>query len=275
MTPARDGIEYLLWRHALADGEVTTLYAVRYPRRSTRARIVYFPRATRLDVWCRENGVEEAVVAGFFLRDPYRPLGELWIDGRPVPHEPVVSPYAARRGSVVIENTDVRLAERGAAAARPNGDLVQAGPLLVADGTIVFDADADREGFSGGAGQFDSDITDGRYPRAALGVSSESLVAVACDGRRSNVDGGLSMLELAEAMVELGAESAINLDGGGSTTLVHRGHLLNRPYSTQDQPAPASREVVSALVFEARATRSNRPRRKGAGSFQSFSTLAV
>jgi len=81
----------------------------------------------------------------------------------------------------------------------------------------------DREGFSAGAGQFDSDITDGRYPRAALGVSSESLIALACDGRRSRVDGGLTMLELAESMVELGAESAINLDGGGSTTLMHRG----------------------------------------------------
>ena len=57
------------------------------------------------------------------------------------------------------------------------------------------------------------------------------------------------MLELAEVLVELGAETAINLDGGGSTTLVHRGHLLNRPYSTQDQPAPASRRVVSALTF--------------------------
>ena len=75
-----------------------------------------------------------------------------------------------------------------------------------------------------------------RYP--ALGVSSESLLTVGCDGRQSNVDGGLSLLEPAEAMVDLGAESAINLDGGGSTTLVHRGHLLNRPYSTQDQPAP-------------------------------------
>jgi exopolysaccharide biosynthesis protein len=127
---------------------------------------------------------------------------------------------------------------------------VQAGPLLVADGAIVFDALADREGFSAGAGQFDSDITDGRYPRTALGVSSESLVAVACDGRRSNVDGGLSLFELAEAMVELGAESAINLDGGGSTTLVHRGHLLNRPYSTQDQPAPESRGIVTALALE-------------------------
>jgi hypothetical protein len=247
---ARDGIEYLLWRHALADGEVTTLYAVRYPRRSTRARVVHFPRPERLDVWCRSHRVEEAVVGGFFLRNPYRPLGEVWIDGRPVAHEPVAAPYAARRGSVLIDEGDVRLVERDAAPERPSGDLVQAGPLLVADGTIVFDGVADREGFCAGAGQFDSDITDGRYPRAALGVSSDALVTLACDGRRSNVDGGLSMLELAQAMIELGAESAINLDGGGSTTLVHRGHLLNRPYSTQDQPAPESRPVVTALLFE-------------------------
>jgi len=201
-------------------------------------------------VWCRRNGVEEAVVGGFFLRDPYRPLGEVWIDGRPAPHEPIEEPYAARRGSVVIDAEGVRLLQRQAAPAEPLGDLVQAGPLLVVDGAIVFDTYDDREGFSAGAAQFDSDITDGRYPRAALGVSDGSLVALACDGRRSNVDGGLSMLELAEVMVELGVESAINLDGGGSTTLVHRGHLLNRPYSTQDQPAPASREVVSALAFE-------------------------
>src|SRR5262249_4942641 len=248
--PAGDAIEYLLWRHALAGGEVTTVYAVRYPRRSTRARVVHFPRPERLDVWCRRNRVEEAVVGGFFLRDPYRPLGEVWIDGRPVTHEPVAAPYAARRASVVIDQGGVQLVERGDAPKRPLGDLVQAGPMLVAGGTIVFDAVADREGFTSGAGQFDSDITDGRYPRAALGVSSESLITIACDGRRSNVDGGLSMTELAEAMVELGAESAINLDGGGSTTLVHPRHLLHRPYSTQDQPAPASRPIVTALAFD-------------------------
>lgn len=248
----RDGIEYLLWRQTLADGDVTTMYAVRYPRRSTRIRVVHFPRPERLDVWCRQQGVEEAVVGGFFLRDPYRPLGEVWIDGRPLAHEPVAEPYGARRGSVTIDDGGVRLVERAAAPESPSGDLVQAGPLLVAGGAIVFDAGADREGFSAGAGQFDSDITDGRYPRAALGVSGESLITVACDGRRSNVDGGLSMLELAQAMVELGAESAINLDGGGSTTLVHRGHLLNRPYSTQDQPAPESRAIVTALAFEPR-----------------------
>ena len=248
-----DGIEYLLWRHRLPDGEVTTLYAVRYPAGSTRVRVVYFPRTEHLDVWCRANGVEEAVVGGFFLRDPYRPLGELWIDGRPERHEPVAAPYGERRASVVVEDGVVSLIERRAAPERPAGDLLQAGPLLVSDRAVVFDGDTDHEGFSAGAGQFDSDITDGRYPRAALGISKESLVAVACDGRRSNVDGGLTMLELAEVLIELGSDSAINLDGGGSTTLVHRGHLLNRPYSSQDQPAPASRRVVSALAFEPRA----------------------
>jgi exopolysaccharide biosynthesis protein len=244
--------EYLLWRQTLSDGEVTTIYAVRHASATTRTRVVYFPRTEHLDVWCRGHGVEEAVVGGFFLRDPYRPLGELWIDGRQIRHDAVAEPYTDRRASVVIDDGAVRLAQRSDAPSQPSGDLVQAGPLLVAGGKVVFDPEEDREGFSAGAGQFDSDITEGRYPRAALGVSDGSLVAVACDGRRSNVDGGLSMVELAEVMVELGAESAINLDGGGSTTLVHRAHLLNRPYSTQDQPAPASRRVVSALAFEPR-----------------------
>jgi exopolysaccharide biosynthesis protein len=117
-------------------------------------------------------------------------------------------------------------------------------------GAVVFDPRHDREGFSAGAGQFDSDITEGRHPRAALGISEDAIVAVACDGRRSRVDDGLTMSELADVLVELGAVDAINLDGGGSTTLVHRRHLLNRPYSTQDQPAPESRPIVSALLLE-------------------------
>jgi hypothetical protein len=245
-----DGIEYLLWRHELAAGEVTTLYAVRHPRRSTRARVVHFPRTERLDVWCVANGVDEAIIGGFFLRDPYRPLGDLWVGGSAVPHEPIAAPYAARRACVVVDAEGIRVAAREESPAIPEGDLMHAGPWLVRDGAVVFDPDDDHEGFSAGSGQFDSDITEGRHPRAALGLSDESLLAVACDGRRSRVDGGLTMRELAEVMVELGADSAINLDGGGSTTLVHRKHLLNRPYSTQDQPAPESRPIVTALVFE-------------------------
>lgn len=245
-----DGINYLLWRQVLADGHVTTVYAVHHPRSSTRVRAVHFPETARLDSWCAVNGVDEAIIGGFFLRDPYRPLGDLWIGGHAVPNEPVGSQHAVARACVVIDGPDVRLGPRSSAPAEPTGDLVQAGPLLVRDGAVAFDRLRDEEGFSSGCGQFDSDITEGRHPRAALGVSDDWFIAVACDGRRSRVDGGLEMSELADVMVELGAESAINLDGGGSTTLVHRRHLLNRPYSTQDQPAPESRPIVSGLIFE-------------------------
>jgi hypothetical protein len=246
--------EYLLWRHELPDGKVTTVYATRHERRTTRTRVVHFPGTERLDFWCAANAVDEAIIGGFFVRDPYRPLGDLWIDGREVVHEPILPPYAARRAAVVIEDGDLRLLERGEAPASPAGDLVHAGPMLLRDKAVVFDREADVEGFSTGAGQFDSDITDGRHPRSALGLSDDHLIAVACDGRRSRVDDGLTLRELADVLVRLGARDAINLDGGGSTTLIHRRHLLNRPYSTQDQAAPESRPIVSALVFEPRAS---------------------
>lgn len=238
---------YTLWRRRLDDGELTTIYAVRH--RAARVRVVHFgARPQRLDVWCRRRGVEEAIVGGFFVRDPYRALGVLWIDGRPVAFEPVSEPYGDQRACVWTDGSSVRLAPL--AELPRHGDLVQAGPLLIAGGEVVFTPGEDREGFSRGSAQFDSDITDGRHPRAALGVGPEGLVAVACDGRRSGVDAGLTMGELASVMAELGASDAINLDGGGSTTLVHHGHLLNRPYSSRDQPAPQSRPVVSALAFE-------------------------
>jgi hypothetical protein len=213
-------------------------------------RVLHFPRPVRLDVWSRRSGIGEAIVGGFFVRDPYRALGELWIAGRLARHEPIEEPFAGTRACVSSERGVVRFAERGDLPSSPVGDLLQAGPLLVDGGAIVFDPAVDREGFSRGAGQFDSDITEGRHPRAALGLADGEVIAVACDGRRSRVDAGLTMTELAQVMIELGATSAINLDGGGSTTLVHRGHLLNRPYSSQDQPAPQSRRIVSALAFE-------------------------
>lgn len=89
-----------------------------------------------------------------------------------------------------------------------------------------------------------------RYPRCALGISDTQLLAVCCDGRRSGVDRGLDLAEFARLMISFGAQDAINLDGGGSATLVHRKHLLNRPYSNEHQPAPESRPVVTALLFE-------------------------
>ena len=71
---------------------------------------------------------------------------------------------------MVSDGDGVRIVARDDAPERPDGDLLQAGPLLVADGAVAFDPEADHEGFSAGAEQFDSDITQDRHPRAALGL---------------------------------------------------------------------------------------------------------
>jgi hypothetical protein len=240
---------YELLRARPRDGPETTVYLVRHPLAATRVSVVHFADPTPLDVWCAATGHEEAIVAGFFVRDPYRPLGEVRIGGTLVEHEPVPAPWDAARACVHVDGA-VRIAARRELGAEPGGDLVQAGPLLVHEGVSVLDG-SDPEGFSAGAAQFDSDITAGRYPRCALGVGERELLAVCCDGRRSGVDAGLELGELARLMISFGAREAINLDGGGSATLVHRGHLLNRPYSSEDQPAPESRPIVTALLFDA------------------------
>jgi hypothetical protein len=66
--------------------------------------------------------------------------------------------------------------------------------------------------------------TFSREPRTAVGVSADgrTVIMVTVDGRRATSHGG-TLTEMAELIVELGAFRAINLDGGGSTTMVRHG----------------------------------------------------
>ena len=113
---------------------------------------------------------------------------------------------------------------------------------------MVYDRAFDPEGFSAGAHQFDSDITAERHPRAALGLAGDWLLAVACDGR-SRHDAGLTLEELAAVLAGLGARDALNLDGGGSTSLLAAGRLVNRPRKGYEDPEPGGRPVATALLF--------------------------
>ncbi|MEM7674381.1 MAG: phosphodiester glycosidase family protein [Myxococcota bacterium] len=66
--------------------------------------------------------------------------------------------------------------------------------------------------------------TRGRHPRVAAGVDSKgrTLIFVVIDGRAPFYSEGATLLELAERMRQEGGFDAINLDGGGSSTLVRR-----------------------------------------------------
>jgi hypothetical protein len=235
--------------HGLGDGARTYVHVAAYPAATTQVRVERMDPPTPLGSWCSATGSRDALVGGFFVRAHGIPLGELWIRGTRVDTVPFDDPWAATRSCVSIEGDRVMLGARDELPDRPTGDLLQAGPLLVAGHRAVVHDGVDSEGFSANSSQFDSDITSGRYPRAALGTLPGWLLAVVCDGR-SEQDAGLTMRELAELMADLGADRAINLDGGGSTSLVYEGVLRNTPREEHGIELLVGRPVSTALVFE-------------------------
>jgi exopolysaccharide biosynthesis protein len=83
-------------------------------------------------------------------------------------------------------------------------------PVIVRDSAVAREADS-----------FGSAGFRGRNPRTAAGIARDGtrLILVTVDGRDSS-NAGMTLHELADLMLALGAREAINLDGGGSTTMV-------------------------------------------------------
>lgn len=241
--PQRLRVEY-------EDGLGTTVHLARYSRARTAVRVVAIRSPATLVGWCAANGVSDAIVGGFFIRAEGTPLGELRLAGALQRSQAFDAPWAETRACLHIDGEEIRCVPRDRLAAEPGGDLLQAGPMLVSGGVSALEVGADPEGFSAGAAQFDSDITLGRYPRAALGITSSELIALACDGR-SDSDAGMSLAELAGTMAELGAEQAINLDGGGSASLVVAGELACVPREEHGRPLPGGRPISTAITFAA------------------------
>ena len=109
-------------------------------------------------------------------------------------------------------------------------------PALLHDGQVVGDLEVEeRPGF---AAQ--------RHPRTAVGLDPEAsrFWVVVVDGRREGVSEGMTLPELTDLFRALGARSAVNLDGGGSSVMVVRGQPVSRP----SDPA-GERAVVNALLL--------------------------
>jgi len=82
-------------------------------------------------------------------------------------------------------------------------------------------------------------------PRTAIGqISPLHYVIIVVDGRRAGYSMGVSLSGLQQLMLDAGAQIAFNLDGGGSTTLVFLGEVINRPSGGKE------RAVSDILYFK-------------------------
>ena len=103
---------------------------------------------------------------------------------------------------------------------------------------------------------------EARHPRSAVGLSADArtLYILAIDGRQQSHSRGVTLGELANIFIQLGAHNAINLDGGGSTSMVIKDPgtgafaIANQPsdLSTLKLPVRFERPVMDVLGIRVR-----------------------
>lgn len=88
------------------------------------------------------------------------------------------------------------------------------------------------------------DFVEKRHPRTAVAkLKDGKFLLVTIDGRQPGVSVGMNLPELAAFLLEMGAVNAMNLDGGGSTTMFLDGKIVNKPSDKEGE-----RRVSDALL---------------------------
>lgn len=120
--------------------------------------------------------------------------------------------------------------------ARATGAVSGAG-LLLLNGRELTDWSEERL-----AAGFDT----ARHPRTMIGEGGNAIWLVTIDGRQPTLSLGMNFTEMKRLARRLGMRSALNLDGGGSTTMVVKGRVVNHP-SDPAGPRPVSDAILVRL----------------------------
>jgi len=146
--------------------------------------------------------------------------------------------YSENGGIGITENGSAYIIERPEEGwlAADDQTLLSSGPLLILDG--------DTRSFN------NDPFNQNRHPRTAVGVTENNhLLLVTVDGRSSEAH-GMSIPELAELMESLGARSALNLDGGGSTAMWLQDYgVVSFPSDNGQFDHSGERGVANALLL--------------------------
>lgn len=192
------------------------------------------PGCERTSKMASRRGALAAVNGGFFHVKTEVPVGLLIVDGE-LRHEQTDKVTAAigidRRGEVHIE-------DRAPGGWPKMREARGSYPVILRKGKPV-----KKQGWG---------PADKRHPRTAVGLTKKGgLVFLTVDGRNEKA-AGMTLLELAYVMRWLGCETAMNLDGGGSTTMwLRQRGVVNCPSDNQRFDNAGERPVTDALCLYA------------------------
>lgn len=120
-------------------------------------------------------------------------------------------------------------------------------PVLARDSVITPDVDTEGQ----------ASFAKSRHPRSAVGIADggRRLLLVVVDGRQPGYSDGMTLRELAELMLALGAPESLNLDGGGSTAMVYadpdsaRAMRVTMRVANRPSDPTGERAVANALAI--------------------------
>ena len=193
------------------------------------------------------RGALAAVNAGFFALADGKPAGLLKVRGQLLggtSRARGAVAFVERRGRTLLLFDRV-IAERDRRVYRPSlgsppGDWARAAHAVGGAGLLLLN---DRVFTEWTEEKIAAGFDTTRHPRTLIGEDGASIWLVTIDGRQPALSLGMTFTELQGLARRLGLRSALNLDGGGSTTMVVRGAIVNHP---SDETGP--RKVSDAIL---------------------------
>ena len=190
---------------------------INQPRMLSTHTIVYTPDWGEYSPPCPKYGMQIVVEDSKIVRTSY--------GSNRIPKNGFVIVGAERNLNIIKNAKKAKLDVKINPEWRDVNHIISGGPYLIKNGDIFVDMTAQKLNSIGG-----------RNPRTAIGYTRDNhLIMLTADGREGSSI-GLTLVELANLMKELGCVNAMNLDGGGSTVMYVKGQVVNKPAETGGIP---------------------------------------
>lgn len=198
------------------------------PKADIKLQYAYEPKRTKTSVMAKKRNAIAAVNGSFFDMENHNPICHLRIDsvdiGENTPGKDTVNRKYYQYGTLVFNDNDVRIVQTDSARqwerSLPDKNIMTAGPLLIYQGNDL-------------PMRNDLSFVKDRHNRTAIGIRSDGTILLLVVDGRTKSSAGMSLDELIATLRWLGCTDALNLDGGGSSTLYLKdypnGGIINHP----------------------------------------------
>lgn len=207
-----------------------------------RAGIAFSGLMKPLSRHALEYNAKAAINGSFYDMQTGRSVAFLKHDGEVVDSTKTDDSNSNITGAVAVRKGKLKLLSWSRAIERgyrkKHGSVLASGPLLLEGGRFANWSSCNES------------LVNMKHPRSAIAITKDGrILLIAVDGRAEGHAAGMTIPELAHFIRILGGKTALNLDGGGSTTLYLNHEVLNHPCDNHQFDHQGERNIPNIIYF--------------------------